>query len=194
MAKVEGVDSPYWQTSRARSTFGPWVVGPDTETDVVACIEARIARLRDGFLQASGWRGVVHGSKENHECLTDHDIHWLQLKCRHIAVALEVALEKMPVSTWEECCAIALERIRQVDGLVHVKRVRTIMDWHRKFRVLGDQFANPAIVREGGRPSLPPFFEKNPEAKEIILKHTRENLPLVSFEYIYSFCRDQLLP
>ena len=73
--EVEGVDSPYWQTARASSTFGPWVVGPDTETDVVACIEARIARLRDGFLQAGGWRGVVHGPKENYDCLTDHDIH-----------------------------------------------------------------------------------------------------------------------
>lgn len=45
-----GVCSNYWETGRARATFGPWpwIACPDSEMDIMACIEARIGILEDG--------------------------------------------------------------------------------------------------------------------------------------------------
>ena len=102
----------------------------------------------------------------------------------------------MPGDTWYVCCEIALERIQKIHGLVAVRRPRTIGDWHRKFHILGEQFANPAIIRKGGRPSLPPFFDNNRDAKDNIIKLAlaKENLPLLSTEYMHSFLHNQLLP
>ncbi len=43
--EVKGIDSKFWRNVRGNQIFGPWVIGPDTETDVVDCVKMRIKRL-----------------------------------------------------------------------------------------------------------------------------------------------------
>ncbi len=50
----------------------------------------------------------------------------------------------------EEFCDVAIDKISKMDGLAHVKSGRTIMGWHRKYQILGEQFANLEIVRDNG--------------------------------------------
>merc|ERR1712155_293786 len=117
------------------------------ETDPLTVMETRAVRLKKARTSPCGWREVVHGTKEDIDLCPPTDVHWLRLKCRLVATALEIAMEKMPEQTWYECCDEAVRRVNEADGFVHVKMGKTVASWHRKFRILAEQFTNPAIVR-----------------------------------------------
>lgn len=116
---------------RARVYFGPWTVYPDSEMlDATACIEALIDRLCASYLMPGGWRSINHSPKKDQSFLTDTNIHWVQVICRYIVAALEVAPETMPGDTRHVCCKIALEKYDKTDVLVAVNRPKTIVEWH----------------------------------------------------------------
>ena len=85
-------------------------------------------------------------------------------------------------------------RVIEADRFVHVKMGQTVAQWHRKFRILAEQFANPAVVRMNGRPDLPPFLDKNSDAKKAIIQHARENLNELSPEFLHTYIHEKVLP
>jgi len=108
-------------------------------------------------------------------------------------VALRIALDKMPKLNWMACCEAAIEKINSSEMSEFVRCSETIQSWHRKFQLQGERFTNPAIARKGPR-SLPPFLERNPDAKDAILKFSREHLHELSAELLYTFIHEKVLP
>ena len=104
----------YWTSTRASSTFGPWMPKEGDETDPLTVMEARAVRLKKAWTSPCGWREVVHGTKEDIDLCTPTNVHWLRLKCRLISNALEIAMTKMPEQTWYECCDEAVRRVNEV--------------------------------------------------------------------------------
>ena len=69
-----------------------------------------------------------------------------------------------------------------------------MQDWYRKFRIQDESFVNPAFIREGGKPRLPPFLEHDLDAKEAILTHAKEHLHELSGEFLHSYIHEEVLP
>ena len=165
-----GPNSPYWKSADAFKLYG--LVIPDEDEDsgindnIREIIQERINSLKTAYRTASGWKAIVSGKKEYLKHCTESDVHWIRVKARHVAMALEIALEQMPKLTWVECCERAIERIEAFDGAGNVRCSETIRDWHHKFRKQHESFANPAFTREDSKPPLPPFLNRNEDAKE----------------------------
>jgi len=107
-----------------------------------------------------------------------------------VYIALQIALDSMPKLSWNECCEMAIDRINSCDLSDAIRGPKTIAHWHLKFCEQCETFANPAIVREGGRPSLPPFLEKNPDFVKGFVKHGKENLHKVTIEFMHAYVHE----
>ena len=140
------------------------------------------------------WWEVVHGKKKELAIYSYSNIHWLRLKCRIVTIALEIVMEKTLEKTLYECCNKAVRRVNKADGFVHIKMGETVTKWRRKYRILAEQFANPAVVRMNGRSDLPPFLDKNSNAKKAIIQNAQENLSEFSPEFLHTYIQEKVLP
>ena len=186
-----GSDSPYWQSADAFNLFGSVSrqEGKDNDDDIDLrqVIKDRIVILKSAWTTATGWEDIVSGKRSDLEHCTDADKHLIKQRARYVYLALQIALDSMPKLNWHECCEKAIDRINSCDLSDTIQRPRTIAHWHSKFREQCETFANPAIVREGGRPSLPPFLEKNPDFVKGFVEHGKENLHKVTIEFMHAY-------
>ena len=189
-----GPDSPYWQSTNAFNLFGSVSrqEGEDNDDDIDLrqVIKDRIVILKNAWTTATGWEDIVSGKRSDLEHCTDTDKHLIKQKARYVYLALQIALDSMPKLKWHECCKKAIDRINSCDLSDTIQRPRTITDWHSKFCAQCETFANPAIVREGGRPSLPPFLEKNPDFVKGFVEHGKENLHKVTIEFMHAYVHE----
>ena len=87
-----------------------------------------------------------------------------------------------------------MRQVDEADGFVHIKMGESVTKWHRKYQILAEQFSNPAVVRMNGRPDLPPFLDKNSNAKKAIIQNARENLSEFSPEFLHTYIHEKVLP
>ena len=100
----------------------------------------------------------------------------------------------MPELSWNECCKKALSEINECDKFIYFKEPKTVRNWHHKWRIQGESFTNPALIREDGRPSLPPFLDRNPDAKDAIVRHAKAHLHELNVEFLHSYIQKEVLP
>ena len=189
-----GPASPYWDSKQARNLFCILNPSAEDESDLYAIIEQRAECLHTAFVKPCGWRAIVSGKKELLKELTDNDIHKVQTKARILSSALTFALDFMPELSWNECCKKALSEINECDKFIYFKEPKTVRNWHHKWRIQGESFTNPALIREDGRPSLPPFLDRNPDAKDAIVRHAKAHLHELNVEFLHSYIQKEVLP
>jgi hypothetical protein len=80
----------------------------EEDVSVKMIIEQRIKKLTEAFSTPDGWKCVLDNQDSCQTC-TPFQIYNIQMKCRYISIALQVALRKMGQGaggvTWLECCA-----------------------------------------------------------------------------------------
>ena len=75
--------------------------------ELESVIEKRIKKLRQAYQHYSGWQTVIDNLDEKKR-YTDYDVHYLKWKCRYLAKALEIAIDKIDF--------IILRNILKIDG------------------------------------------------------------------------------
>ena len=70
---------------------------------------------------------------------------------------------------------------------------KTVMCWFRHFRSNDESFVNhPARKDELSKD--PPFFDINPDLKQMFISHARENLANLTTEFMFQYVHDVLVP
>ena len=146
--------------------------------------------MKEGYIRYDGWKSMIH----TNESLTPYDIWCIQRKCRYVAAALKIVLTKYP-STFKfiDCCKEAIDLISKVNGEEEERpSVRTIQKWHNEFRVGNESFK--VSSKYSRRDRLPPLLDANPDLKDSILTHAKENLGTFSVDMILDFIKTKALP
>ena len=97
---LKGPCAPYWDSERARQTFGLWHPKDFDETDLYTIVEIRAEKMHSAYVRATGWRDIVDGERRLLSDCTEHEIHCVKMKAMLVSRALKIALEEMPVLTW----------------------------------------------------------------------------------------------
>jgi hypothetical protein len=156
-------------------------------------VEGRTERLKNGFTSAHGWKTVLDDFDAADIC-APNDIFNIQIKCKHVSLALRVAMGDMPGSTWMDCCADhAVKELERVEGFTHIGHARTAQQWHLSFHQNNESFLNPKFHTRG-KAMLPPLREQNPDLKKSILQHATSNLNELTAELLLACLHDAALP
>ena len=181
----------YWESPEAIRLF---CTSTNIENDsALPVVQKRIERFQRGFTQPDGWKLVLDDFDQNNLC-TSFDIFNIQMKCRYVVMALRLAEKEMPRLTWKQCCHRAVEQVNGFEGHQYIRNLETVRIWHHTIRESNDCFPNPQIVRRGAAPRLPPLLENNPDLKEGLLKHAKENLNDLSGEMMFTYLHEVALP
>lgn len=92
-----------------------------------------------------------------------------------------------------ECMWKTVLMVNAADGFERIKSGRMISKWHQVFWQQDESPANHVIVCKGGKPSLSPFLDCNPDAKESILKNTKENLRELATDNLHHYIHTKVL-
>jgi hypothetical protein len=161
--------------------------------DVKAMVRKRIQKLRRGHTTVGGWKLTVDDLDTRDIC-SAHDIFNIQMKCKYLSVALEIALDDMPSLTWRQCCNEAVERVNKWETHEHIKNGETIRIWHHDFRASSECFRNPNVYKRNGKPPLPPMLERNPDFTRSIIRYAKTNLKELSAELLFNYLHTIALP
>jgi hypothetical protein len=105
----------------------------EEDVSVRMIMEQHIKIITEAFSTPDGWRCVLDDQDSCQSC-TPFQIYNIQMKCRYIAIALQVALRKMGQGaggvTWLECYAKAMHTVSNFNNTTYIKLHRTIQQWH----------------------------------------------------------------
>ena len=194
----------WWDSPEAWKLFGELVSAnaEEEETqddnqltifDLRRTVGRRIKRLRKGYTTSDGWRNVIDDYDSQGLC-TGPDIFNVQMKCRYLVVALQVALYDMPSRTWGGCCKEAVRIVNAREGDEHISNGETARIWHLAFRSNNESFRNPTMFRRHGKPPLPPLLDANPEFAQSLIAYCKKNLNDLSAEKVLTYLHMIALP
>ena len=126
---------------------------------------------------------------------TECDIHGIRLRAQYLSCAYRFAIQNMTKWSWQQCCQAAIDSYNKLSGVAFVKNAETIMEWNMVLRASESAcFANPARMRAGRKPDLPPLLENNPDLKEGLLSYCKTHLDTLSAESVASYLFQTGLP
>ena len=103
------------------------------DIDVYTALEKRIALLEDVMNQADGYKLVVTHSDGR---FSSYDKHIIHMKCVYLRNAYRIALDNMPMKTWQYCCDKAKDAVNSI-GYDTTICGRTVANWNMQFRIIG---------------------------------------------------------
>jgi hypothetical protein len=121
------------------------------------------------------WKTILVDNFDARDIHTSSDIFCVQMKCKHLNLALRIAMEDTPGSEWMDCCKQAAKELERVEGHTHIGNAQTVQQWHLVFRQNSESFLNPEFHTHG-KAMLPPLLEQNPDPKKLLLQHATSNL------------------
>jgi hypothetical protein len=103
-------------------------------------VEGRTERLKNGFTSANGWK-TVFDDFDATDIWAPNDIFNIQMKCKHVSLALHVAMgDMLPAKKWMDCCDHAVKELERVDRFTHIGHARTVQRWHLSCRQNNESF------------------------------------------------------
>jgi len=139
--------------------------GEDTfdSVDIEQTMADRIIVLKSVQQENDGWKKIVY-THDVHDACSPSDVFILRQKSLFLSRAYELALDKMPFATWNDCCQQAIDEL-SVFGFILATNSRTIATWNQSFRKLA-LFPHPNPLIASGLSVEHPVFAKFPEGKE----------------------------
>jgi hypothetical protein len=142
------VGQTYWESPEAVALFHP---KPIDEMSVVKTLERRIRILKTAQ-KHDQWRLVCQGHDPDNIC-SDFDKVALRQKSLCLLQAYQIALTKMPESTWLACCREATSILNTL-----ATNGETVANYNRIFRT-NEVFLHPNIAARAGKKPLPPLLD-----------------------------------
>jgi hypothetical protein len=196
VAANEILNQDFFDLPEANILFGMIRDAPREEEDVSVrmIIEQCIKKLTEAFSTPDGWKCVLDDQDSCQTC-TPFQIYNIQMKCRYIAIALQVALRKMGQGaggvTWLECCTQAMHTVNDFNNTTYIKFHRTIQQWHLpSYRC----FPNQNSHKKDGKAKLPRLLEENPDLKDTIIYYARDHLHELSASLLFQYLHEEALP
>ena len=192
----------WWDSTNAFGLFGERALQDDDDEDanddedawnVKAMVRKRIERLRKGHTTVGGWKLTLDDFDARNIC-SSHDIFNIQMKCKYLCVALEIALKEMPLRTWHQCCNEAVISVSKFEGHKYIRNGETVRIWHYDFRVSNECFRNPNVYKRNGKPPLPPMLDRNPDFARSVINFVKRNLNELSAEMMCNYLHTIALP
>ncbi len=190
----------WWDSTNAFSLFGERRVDENEDANdeedawnVRVMVKRRIERLRRGHTIVGGWK-LTLDDLDTRDICSAHDIFNIQMKCKYLSVALEIALDDMPSLTWRQCCNEAVQRVNKWETHEQIKNGETIRIWHHDFRASSECFRNPNVYKRNGKPPLPPMLDRNPDFARSVMKFAKSNLNELSAEMMGNYLHTIALP
>ena len=199
VAALEIQNQDYFDSPEANHLFGriQQETTAEDEVSVRTTIHNRIQKLTEAFSTPAGWKCILEDRDSKQTC-SAFQIYNIQIKCRYIAIALRIALQKMGRgaggATWLDCCQEAMNTVNQFNNITYIKFHRTIQGWHLLYRRNGECFPNPNTHKKDGKKTLPRLLEENPDLKDAIIYYSREHLHELSASLLYHYLHEEALP
>ena len=200
-AAADPPSTSWWDSTNAFSLFGERQEDDEDEDanddedawNLKATVRKRIERLRRGHTTVGGWKLTLDDFDTRDIC-SANDIFNIQMKCKYLCVALGLALERMPLQTWRQCCNDAVIRVNDWEGHEHIKNGETVRIWHFDFRASKECFRNPNVYKRNGKAPLPPMLDRNPDFARSVIKFAKRNLNDLSAEMMCNYLHTTALP
>jgi hypothetical protein len=178
---------------RSLKRFKKTTDGEDTfnSLDIEQTITDRIRVLKSVQQEVDGWKKIVY-THDVHDACSPTDVFILRQKSLFLSRAYEVALDKMPFATWNECCQQAIDEL-SVFGFILATNSRTIATWNQSFRKVA-LFPHPNPIVASGLSVENQVFAYFPEAKTKLVAFARENLATLSVDSLHAYIIDELIP
>ena len=114
----------------------------------------------------------------------------MRYQCMYLRKAYEIAIQRMNVYNWLECCSLAVTELKDI-GINYIKNGRTIMKWNRQFRVK-EKFEVPYIQNN----LEVKLFSVSPESRNDIVKYCSDQVKLgsLSVEELTKEIKNNILP
>jgi hypothetical protein len=167
-------DLYYWKSSEAAKLFlgidgsikrsRKHTDGEDTleNVDIERIMADRIAVLKSVQQETDGWKKIVY-THDVHDACSHTDVFILRQKSLFLCRAYELALDKMPFLTWNDCFQQSIDKL-SVFGFTLATNSRTIATWNQSFRKLA-LFPHPNPIVASSLSVENPVFANFPEAK-----------------------------
>ena len=126
----------YWDSDNAKECFGRVAEDPNCVISIEQVVIDRINKMREVYSTHKGWETIVK-NKQSVTSPPHHEIFKIQLMCRYVATALDIALSSMHLydMIWSECCRNAVNKlgVQNIQVEREIVSERTIQRWHHKF-------------------------------------------------------------
>lgn len=159
--------------------------------DIEQTMADRIRVLKSVQQELDGWKKIVY-THDVHDACSHSDVFILRQKSLFLCRSYELALDKMPFATWNDCCQQAIDEL-SIFGFSLATNSRTIATWNQSFRKFA-LFPHPNPLVASGLAVENPVFANFPEAKSKLIAFARENLETLSVDSLHAFVNDELIP
>lgn len=178
----------YWESTDAKKLFG--ATGDELATEA---IDRHMSKLLSCNASLHAWKDLVAGSDEENS-MTEYQIFDIRFRCEYLALALSNAKEHMGDGkwTWERCLDEAIVS-QEAFGRNRFKSSETLRRWFAKYRDT-ECFPHPNPKAAMSKKTLPPFLEDNIDIKSAFVNHARENLNVLSIEFMHDYVHTTLVP
>jgi hypothetical protein len=182
----------YWKSPEAAKLFlGTKTTNGEESPDIEQTMTDRIRVLKSVQQEVDGWKKIVY-THDVHDACSQSDVFVLRQKSLFLCRAYEVALDKMPFVTWNDCCQQAIEELA-VFGFTLATNSRTIATWNQSFRK-SSMFPHPNPIVASGLSVENPVFADCPEAKTKLIAYARDNIAHLSVDSLHTYVVDVLIP
>ena len=180
-------DQTFWQSPEAVALFHPKSID---EMSVVNTLQRRI-RILKAAQKHDQWRLVCQGHDPDNIC-SDFDKVALRQKSLCLLQAYQIALTKMPETTWLACCKEATTILNAL-GIDIANSGKTVATYNRVFRT-NEVFLHPNLAARTGKNPLPPLLDAYPIAKEMMQMYTKTNLLGLTVDMVFEHVQKHILP
>ena len=175
----------YWTSPEAALLFRPL----PTEEDSLVAVQNQIETLSEALESPYGLMSILHDDLDP-ESISQFQMHNLNRKVNLLHTTLVVAAQEMAeLQNWSLICEKAIAIGKQTMGKAALINERTLRNWYLQFRE--DRKFKVNIIK---KEALPPFLLDNLDIKDKIKKYARENLGILSIEFMSEYLHDIILP
>eukprot|EP00581_Thalassiosira_minuscula_P011088 CAMPEP_0183717904 /NCGR_PEP_ID=MMETSP0737-20130205/11334_1 /TAXON_ID=385413 /ORGANISM="Thalassiosira miniscula, Strain CCMP1093" /LENGTH=1299 /DNA_ID=CAMNT_0025947381 /DNA_START=283 /DNA_END=4182 /DNA_ORIENTATION=+ len=186
--ETKGNNPMFWQSHDAAKLFG-YKKGDD----VVQGLRDRIELLKKANETVDGWKTLIpdDGKEDNY---SQYDIMIVRHKAQYLIKAYLLAINRMNLIPFRECCNIALKDLTEL-GLTKFSGPNTVLKWAAQFRV-SNTFPHPGRHTAKPKQGFDQFhvFEYFPTAKKMFLDIANENMERLTGKLMKEEFEKQILP
>ena len=136
---------------------------------------------------ALSYKTIIAEGHNVDNMMREHKKEGIQMKARYLAQAYQIAIEEMPLKTWNDCCREAINHLAAVH-IHYIKNAKVLECWNVEFRE-----RKTFCVKNREKRDLPAFLQAHPIVVTVMKEYGHENLSELSVEMMHSYLHGTII-
>ncbi len=171
----------WWESTEAFRLFNA-----SRKETTIDRLEDLITVLENANSTAVSYKMIVKGLDADNT-MSEHKKEDIQMKARYLAQPYRIAIEEMPLKTWNDCCRDAIDQ-RATVHIKYIKNEKTLYRWNVEFCK-----KKSFRIKSRGKRDLPAFLEAHPIVVTVMKEYGRKNLSELSIDMMHSYLHNTIV-